>query len=102
MGSGADIFVCDDPHHYIGRTCEWRECWPRARCDALSCGQRPGLHDDLDTLRLEHVLTQSPPVELFPVVLTRVDVPPDVKRVLLVPLEDEMTWPAATLSIFST
>ena len=90
MGSGADVFVCDDTHRYVGRTCEWRECWPRVRCDALNCGLRPGLHDDLDALRLEHDLTLSPPVELFPAVITRVAVPRDVESVLLAPLEGEV------------
>ena len=90
MGSGADIFVCDGTHRYIGRTCEWRDCWPRVRCDALNCGLRPGLHDDLDTLRLEHDLTLHPPLELFPAVVARVVVPRDVEEVLMAPLSDEV------------
>ena len=89
MGSGADVFVCDEKHRYIGRICEWRECWPRVLCDALNCGLRPGLHDDLDAVRLEHHLTLTPPVELFPAVITRITVPRDVQSVLLAPLERE-------------
>ena len=83
MGSGADVFVCDAEHRYIGRICQWRECWPRRLCQARNCGLRPGLNDDLDVVNLGLHQTLTPPVELFPTVITRTDVPEDVQRVLL-------------------
>ncbi|MFH1766308.1 MAG: hypothetical protein ABIF09_19165 [Gemmatimonadota bacterium] len=86
MGSGADVFLCDAEHHYIGRICQWRECWPRVLCRARNCGLRPGLNDDLDVVSLGLELTLTPPVELFPTVIARADVPEDVQRVLLGPL----------------
>jgi hypothetical protein len=89
MGSGADVFLCDEEHGYIGRICQWRECWPRVLCQARNCGLRPGLNDDLDVLQLDLDLTLTPPVELFPTVITRVGVPPDVQKVLLDPLEGQ-------------
>jgi hypothetical protein len=89
MGSGADVFLCDAGHRYIGRICQWRECWPRVLCRARNCGLRPGLNDDLDVVRLELDLTLTPPAELFPTVITRIGVPPDVQSVLLDPLEGQ-------------
>jgi hypothetical protein len=38
----------------------------RQSCDALHCGQRPYLHDDLNTLRLSTALIATPPLELWP------------------------------------
>jgi hypothetical protein len=88
MGSGADVFICDAEHRYIGRICQYRECWPRVLCRARNCGLRPGLNDDLDVVSLGLELTSTPPVELFPTVVARADVPEDVQRVLLSPLMD--------------
>lgn len=80
----ADVFLADESGHYLGRTCTWRECRPgiRASCDALHCGRRPHLHDDLGDVRLKRALIASPPVELWPVVIRRGHVPPDVEIVL--------------------
>ena len=54
MNRGADIFLTNPEGHYIGRTCSWKECRPgkRAKCDALNCGLRHFLHDDLSTIML--------------------------------------------------
>jgi hypothetical protein len=51
---GADVFVADPSGHYLGRLCPWKQCapWIRASCDALHCGRRPFLHDDLTTIQL--------------------------------------------------
>jgi hypothetical protein len=51
---GADVFVADPSEHYLGRLCPWKQCapWIRASCDALHCGRRPFLHDDLTTIQL--------------------------------------------------
>ena len=52
---GADVFLADERGTYIGRTCRWKDCRPGVRrsCDALHCGRRPYLHDDLDAIRFE-------------------------------------------------
>ena len=69
---------------YIGRTCHWRDCRPGVRqsCDALHCGRRPYLHDDLDAIRLNSSLVVSPPVTLWPHVERRGQLPPDVEEIV--------------------
>lgn len=59
-------------------------------CDALHCGARLYLHDDLDTMPLTSALVAEPPVELWPQVVVRVAVPDDVERLLLAPLREEL------------
>ena len=80
----ADVFLADERGRYLGRTCTWRECRPgiRASCDALHCGRRPHLHDDLGDVRLNQALIASPPVEIWPTVIRRSTVPPDVEHLL--------------------
>ncbi len=84
QGLGADVFLADEGSHYLGRTCSWKECRPgiRVSCDALHCGRRPYLHDDLATVRLDDALVASPPVELWPAFECRVKLPADVERLL--------------------
>ena len=81
---GADVFLADQRGRYLGRTCSWKVCRPgvRASCDALHCGRRPYLHDDLATVRLADSLIAAPPLELWPVVVRRCTVPADVERLL--------------------
>ena len=85
---GGDVFLADVGGNYLGRTCPWKECGPgiRMSCDALHCGQRHYLHDDLRTIRLESALIQAPPIELWPAVVARVAVPTDVEELLLKPI----------------
>lgn len=80
----ADVFLADERGHYLGRTCTWRECRPgiRASCDALHCGRRPHLHDDLGDVRLTQALIANPPVEIWPTVVRRGTVPQDVEAIL--------------------
>lgn len=80
----ADVFLADERGRYLGRTCTWRECRPgiRASCDALHCGRRPHLHDDLGDVRLTQVLIANPPVQLWPTVVRRRPVPRDVEDLL--------------------
>lgn len=84
----ADVFLADERGRYLGRTCTWRDCQPgiRASCDALHCGRRPHLHDDLGDVRLSRGIITDPPVQLWPAVLRRSSVPRDVED-LLVALE---------------
>jgi hypothetical protein len=85
---GGDVFLADVSGNYLGRTCQWKECGPgiRQSCDALHCGKRHYLHDDLRTITLESALIQDPPIELWPAVVPRVQVPADVEQVLLKPI----------------
>ena len=80
----ADVFLADERRRYLGRTCTWRECrlGIRASCDALHCGRRPYLHDDLGEVRLTQALIENPPVQLWPPVVRRIPVPRDVEDLL--------------------
>ena len=86
---GADVFLADERGTYIGRACHWKDCRPGVRqsCDALHCGRRPYLHDDLDAIHLNSTLVLSPPVTLWPYVERRRRLPPDVEEVVAA-LED--------------
>ena len=81
---GADVFLSDERGTYIGRTCRWKDCRPGVRraCDALHCGRRPYLHDDLDAIRLNSTVVLSPPVTLWPSVERRGQLPPHVDEVV--------------------
>ena len=80
LASGADVFLADPEGEYIGRICEWKDCRPgvRIRCDALHCGRRHYLHDDLKTVRLSSELIRSPPVILWPEPRWSEPMPPDL------------------------
>jgi hypothetical protein len=80
---GADIFLADEAGRYLGRICGYRECHPRALCDARYCGQRQHLNDDLDAVTLPPGLVAAPPLDLWPAVIRRCEVPTDVEAALL-------------------
>ena len=86
---GADIFLASPSGTYVGRTCHCRECRPgiRASCDARHCGRRAYLHDDLDAVTVDAVLINAPPLELWPKVVRRVELPADVETQLVRPIE---------------
>jgi hypothetical protein len=81
---GADVFLADERGNYLGRTCHWKECRPgvRASCDALHCGRRQYLHDDLATVRLSRETVLAPPLALWPRIERRCQVPADVEQFL--------------------
>ena len=83
MNRGADIFLANPHGKYIGRTCSWRECRPgkRMSCDALNCGKRPYLHDDLRTILLSEETVRSS-LELWPSLEHRVGLPDDLQKTL--------------------
>jgi predicted nucleotidyltransferase len=85
---GGEVFLADPQGNYLGRTCPWKQCGPgiRASCDALHCGRRLYLHDDLATIRLAKSLVAAPPLELWPQIVARVPVPEDIEQELLAPL----------------
>jgi uncharacterized protein DUF6932 len=86
---GADIFLANPSGNYVGRTCHWRECYPgiRASCDARHCGRRAFLHDDLDSVMLDAALIRAPPLELWPNIVRRVELPNDVETELVQPFQ---------------
>lgn len=85
---GADVFLTNPGGEYLGRTCSWRDCRPgiRLRCHALHCGVRPFLYDDLQIVKLSRLVTSSPPVDLWPNVIIRRDIPDDLQHGLIDPL----------------
>ena len=87
MNLGADIFLADELGRYIGRICHYRECFPRAACLAQNCGRQAHLNDDLQVVTLANELIAAPPVTLWPNVVRRVTLPPDVEELLLTELE---------------
>jgi hypothetical protein len=91
INHGADIFLADPSGTYLGRICHWKECRPgiRMSCDALHCGWRHYLHDDLEAVQLDEELIAAPPVELWPQRVVRANLPADVKQFLLAPLREE-------------
>jgi len=91
INRGADIFLADEKGRYIDRICRFRECFPRQMCIALNCGAREHLNDDLADVTLPQSLIQEPPVELWPRIVRRVQVPVDVESLLLAELECDET-----------
>src|SRR5258705_1201568 len=86
---GADIFLADPSGNYIGRICHWRECYPgkRMSCEARHCGRRAFLHDDLDDVTWDAALIKAPPLDLWPKIVRRVELPGDVETQLIQPIE---------------
>lgn len=84
LNRGADIFLADPAATYLGRICPWRDCRPglRLRCDALHCGRRVHLYDDLATIELPLSLVAAPPVEFWPGIVVRVPIPVDLEQSL--------------------
>jgi hypothetical protein len=88
---GADIFLADGENCYLGRICHYRECHARAACQALHCGQRQHLNDDLQIVTLCPALISAPPIELWPRVISRCAVPVDTEALLVAELEKDGT-----------
>ena len=84
---GADIFLADATGCYLGRICQYRECHPRVACFAQHCGRRAHLNDDLHVVTLSKELIAAPPIDLWPDVVRRLKVPPDVEALLLTEVE---------------
>ncbi len=91
IGRGGEVFLADEQDNYLGRICPWKRCGPgiRLSCDALHCGRRPYLHDDLKEIKLPKSLVAEPPLELWPEVVTRVPVPADVDEIVIRSLQQE-------------
>ena len=91
MNRGGEVFLADPQNHYLGRICQWKVCAPgvRMRCDALHCGRRHYLHDDLKDIKLAPSVLAAPPLELWPQVVARVPIPRDIEQGLLIPIMSE-------------
>lgn len=89
--AGAEIFLASPDGQYLGRTCAWKKCGPgnRNSCDALSCGKRDYLHDDLKTIRLSEQQIQHPSVQLWPQITALPDCPADLLELLIQPLSED-------------
>lgn len=85
INRGGEVFLADPQHRYLGRICPWKRCGPgiRASCDALHCGQRLFLHDDLKDIHLPKTFIAQPPIELWPEIVTRVPIADDVAELVL-------------------
>ena len=92
MNRGGEVFLADARNNYLGRICQWKVCAPgiRMRCDALHCGRREYLHDDLEAITLAHSVLAAPPLELWPEVIVRVPIPQDIEQGLLVTIKGEL------------
>jgi hypothetical protein len=90
---GADLFLASPRHRYLGRLCQHKECFYRVSCEAAHCARRPYLRDDLHSVTLERALVVAPPLDLWPTIIARVAVPPDVEQHLLQPLMDQLGLP---------
>jgi hypothetical protein len=90
---GGDIFLANAAGRYLGRICHYRECHPRVLCRARHCGLRDHLTDDFDIVTLPGKLIAAPPIDLWPDVIRRVLVPPDVEAMVLAELEHSNTQP---------
>src|SRR5690606_42095637 len=58
---------------------------PRVACFGIHCGSRKWICDDLHVLCLDSQLLLEPPLELWPTVVRRQQLPADVERVLATP-----------------
>ncbi len=88
LNRGGEVFLASPNSEYLGRVCQWRDCRPgiRMSCDAVFCGRRHYLHDDLETITLALELIAEPPLELWPRVVARVPLPEDVASGIAQPL----------------
>jgi Uncharacterised protein family (UPF0158) len=87
-GCGTDVFLCNPQGEYLGRICSWKQCAPgiRQACQAQHCGRREYLYDDLQIVRLDPSLIAKPPLELWPEIIARTEIPDDVREELVEPL----------------
>jgi hypothetical protein len=97
IGHGSDVFLLSPADEYLGRVCQWKECRPgiRIRCDALHCGKREFLHDDLGAVLLGTDVIAVPPLKLWPEIVVRNELPPDISDGLVRPLRDSYGQNAA-------
>ena len=81
VGGGADVFLANEKHEYLGRTCSYRECHPRVSCEGSQC-LGTYIRNDFHLVNLKKQLVKLPPVELYPAVLIRELIPEDLQSAL--------------------
>ncbi|MEO5716733.1 MAG: UPF0158 family protein [Luteolibacter sp.] len=84
-GCGTDVFLCNPRGEYICRICSWKNCAPgiRQSCQAQHCGRRTYLSDDLQHVQLDATLIAAPPLDLWPEIIARTEIPDDVSEELV-------------------
>jgi predicted nucleotidyltransferase len=88
---GADLFLANAQHQYLGRLCHRKSCPCYCRvCRANHCGRRQYLCDDLPIIELPRTLLLAPPLDVWPTIITRRTLPADIEQYLLRPLIDEL------------
>jgi hypothetical protein len=75
---GADIFLASVEGKYIGRTCSYKECHPRSRCFGTQCTTGNWVCNDVDVVTLSDDLVREPPLEVWPTLVVRADLPGDI------------------------
>jgi len=83
INHGADVFLADVKGKYLGRTCHWQDCrlGQHRKCDALHCGRRQYLHDDLNAVTVSEEAMRMA-LGLWPVLERRDGLPVDLAAVL--------------------
>ena len=81
--SGADIFLCNKEGEYLGRTCSFKECHPRARCLGRQCIFSTRICDDFNEVQLEYDQINNPPLTLWPEIIRKGPLPADVEEILI-------------------
>ena len=79
--AGADVFLANEAHEYLGRTCSYRECHPRVACEGSQC-YGTYIANDFHVFTPGPEVIQSPPVEVYPQVVIRERIPDDLRRAL--------------------
>lgn len=84
-GCGADVFLCDPDGEYLGRICSYKNCATKISpsCQAIHCGRRRYLCDDLKNVQLDPSLLAEPPLSLWPKIVAHADMPNDVREILM-------------------
>jgi hypothetical protein len=84
---GADIFLCSNTGDYLGRTCSYKECHPRVRCEGSQCKTGSRICNDLEIIKLDSDLLHHPPLILWPDTRQNQSIPGDVEKILIHKIE---------------
>ena len=76
--SGADVFLANEAGAYLGRTCHYRQCHLRMGCMGIRCNGGHIMYD-LHIINLDKSLVLNPPVEIYPKVVIRKQLPKDLE-----------------------
>ena len=82
INSGADIFLCTSDGEYLGRTCSFKDCHPRRRCEGRDCAYGTYLCNDLHLITLKSAQIMVPALVIWPKFESRGSIPEDVVHAL--------------------